>query len=156
MSCNSRGDVSGVPDAPLRGGERRSNKARCDAIFAPKSENRISQAEFATTRSSAPWKRHPLRVPFFMSCNSRVDDIGAPNAPLRGGERRSDGAIQERAHLTALYERNPRRRGHQLHNPLEPRFQGIFAIFLKNLRPRPFFIKNDEGMRSDFMSKKGF
>ena len=39
-----------------------------------------------------------------------ADDKGVPDAPLRGGERRSDGAIREWAYLTAPNERNPRRR----------------------------------------------
>ena len=39
-----------------------------------------------------------------------ADEKGAPDAPLRVGERRSDGAIREWSRLTAPNEHNPRRR----------------------------------------------
>lgn len=39
-----------------------------------------------------------------------ADEQEVPDAPLRGGERRSDGAIQGRLSLTAPNERNQRRR----------------------------------------------
>ena len=39
-----------------------------------------------------------------------ADEQGVPDAPLRGGERRSDGAIRGRLSLTAPNERNQRRR----------------------------------------------
>ena len=61
--------------------------------------------------SSSPQKAGFLGTPLAgVSLWELADEQGVPDAPLRGGERRSDGAIRGRLSLTAPNERNQRRR----------------------------------------------